>query len=275
MASKFDTDNPGAGVPAPPSSITIGGDPSQYIYSDPGYQALLAALQGNEGAQTAADRAQIQQDAIRSGYYSDALSPYLDAGMQGQIQSNPYSLQALASQGHTTNVRNIQNSLAARGGYNSGELTYGIGNESQRFNQENLSNEQSLMDQINALLGGEASTKASDAQQEAQALGDATARQSSLHPVSTATYDASTGTYVDTYGNHFNADGSAYTAPKTPTPPPAAPPAPKFTAPTQPGYGGPFGSHVGAPPMGAPTPPSPTHITNGMPGYNGFGAVTQ
>lgn len=212
--------------PATPPTIQTGGDPNQFIQSDPTYQAILASLGGNEAATAAQDRASIQQDAINAGYNIPQLGQYLDPGVLGQIQSNPYSEAALAAQGHTTNLRNIQNTLAARGAYDSGELSYGVGNESQRYNEQTLTDQQNLMNQINSLLGGEANQKSTDAVQEAQALGTATQTQSALHPVGTATFDSSTGTYVDTYGNHYNANGtlvssSAPAAPKA-TPPPTS-----------------------------------------------------
>jgi len=214
----------GTPYPTDGSSIATGGDPNNWMQTDPSYQALLSALHGNEGAFSAQMRAQIQRDALRSGYDIPELGQFLDAGMLDQMKNDPNSLRAMSQQGHGVNLRNIQNQLAARGGYNSGELTYGIGNEDQRFNQEGLSQRGALLDEIRALLGQQAQLQGSDASQLAGALGDAAQRQATLHPVGTAHYDSSTGSYIDQYGNHFNQDGTPFgSPPKAPAPAPTPP----------------------------------------------------
>jgi hypothetical protein len=209
---------------------------------------LLSSLHGNEDAFGATMKSQIQRDALQSGYNIPQLAPYLDAGMAGQITSDPNSAAAVSSETHANNLRAIQNQLAARGAYDSGELTYGIGNESERYNREGLSQRGALLDQINSLLGQQASMQGSDQAQLATELGNAAGRQATLHPVTTANYDASTGGYVDQYGNHFNADGTPFasTASAPATPAPAAALAPDLQTGAQAvASGGPYSWGIG------------------------------
>lgn len=205
-------------------------DYNTFIQGDPGYMGLKNSLTGNEDAFHAALRGAVQKSIISSGYAVPEASQFLDPGQADQAAQNPYSTAALATQAHSTNLRQIQNALAARGGYDSGELTYGVGNESQRFNQEDLSNRGQMADYIAGLLGQESTMKGNDAAQLAAELGNATSRQFALHPGSgstTANFDTSTGTYIDSYGNHFDPTGkllSTAPAPSGGSPQPTATP---------------------------------------------------
>lgn len=200
------------------TSIAVPGTPltpdqyKQYALSDPGYQALQASLQGNENAFQSQARGGINKGVIALGLMptDSSLSGWLDPGTAALAASNPTSTAAGLNLAHQQNIRNIQNNLAARGGYDSGELTYGLGNENQRDTQARADALSKFMDYANGLFGQLGTMQAGDAQQLGQELGNAAMRQLALHPGETtsATWDDNTGTYIDGQGNHYDQYGN-------------------------------------------------------------------
>jgi hypothetical protein len=188
---------------------------ANYALSDPGYLALQAATQGNEGAYTAQARGGINKGVIDLGLAptDSSLSGWLDPGTAAAAAANPLSTQAQLTTAHTNNVRAIQNNLAARGGYDSGELTYGLGNENQRDTQAHADALSKFIDYANGLFSNLGAMQASDAASLGQELGNAALRQLKLHPgtTTTALWNDATGTYVDADGNHYDAFGNLTT----------------------------------------------------------------
>lgn len=200
------------------TSIAVPGTPltpdqyKQYALGDPGYLSLQAALQGNENAFQSQARGGINKGVIALGLMptDSSLSGWLDPGTAAAAQANPTSTAAGLNLAHTQNVRAIQNNLAARGAYDSGELTYGLGNENQRDTQARADAMAKFLDYANGLFGQLGTMKAADAGQLGQELGNAAMRQLALHPGSTtaAQWDDNSGTYVDGQGNHYDQYGN-------------------------------------------------------------------
>lgn len=235
----------GAGVGATPSQTTLNipgrqltdSDYANLISNDAGVQALRSALQAQHSARLAAARGAIQRSVLSFGEAPSQLSSYLDPGQSDLASQNQYSTMAQLGQQHKQALRNLQNQLAARGAYNSGELTYGMQNETQRYGQQQSDARGKLLDYVSGLLSDIAQQDASGQSQLASELGNATSRQLSMHPATTqattATWNPSTGTYVDPSGNHYDASGnligSAGSAGVPPTSDYQAPPPPSFS----------------------------------------------
>lgn len=198
-------------LPVPSAPLT----PDQYknyALQDPGFLGLQNALKGNEDAFKANARGGINRGVISLGVAPPdaSLSPWLDSGTAAAAAANPLSTNAQFNEQHHQNVRAISNSLAARGGYDSGELTYGLGNENTRDTQSRSDALGKFMDYANGLFGNLGTMQASDAGQLGQEIGAAAMRQLALHPGSTtsATWNDATGTYVDGSGNHYDQYGN-------------------------------------------------------------------
>jgi hypothetical protein len=200
------------------TSIAVPGTPlspdeyKNYALQDPGYLALQSSLKGNEDAYRANARGGINRGVIGLGILptDNSMADWLDPGTAAAAQANQQSTGAQLGFQHGNNVRAIQNALAARGGYDSGELTYGLGNENTRDTQARSDALSKFMDYANGLFGNLGQMQAGDAGQLGQELGSAAMRQLSLHPGSTtsATWDDSSGTYVDGNGNHYDQYGN-------------------------------------------------------------------
>lgn len=134
----------------------------------------------------------------------------MDAGTADAAAQNPLSTNAGLNTQHTGNVRAIGNNLAARGGYDSGELTYGLGNENLRDTQAHADAMGKFMDYANGLFGQLGSMSAQDAAQLGSELGNAAMRQLALHPGSTisAVWDDARGAYIDAQGNAYDQWGN-------------------------------------------------------------------
>jgi len=183
-----------------------------YALQDPGFLGLQSALQGNEDAYRAQARGGINKGVISLGVAppDSSLNGWLDSGTSAAAAANPLSQNASLLNAHHQNLRAIQNSLAARGGYDSGELPYGLGNENTRDTQAHADAMGKFMDYANGLFGNLGSMQAGDASQLGSELGNAAMRQLALHPGSTtaANWDDATGTYVDSSGNHYDQYGN-------------------------------------------------------------------
>lgn len=157
-------------------------DYANLIYGDPGYMALKAAMDSSLAAFNSQMRGQIQQDVLNSGYAIPSALGFLTKAQIEEAKNNPYSQAALAAKGHDVNLRAIQNQLAARGGFNSGELPYGLGHEGDRYNMQTQSNEAALANEIRNLIGQQAQLKSTWMAQLAAGLGAAMQNQMALHP---------------------------------------------------------------------------------------------
>lgn len=183
-----------------------------YALQDPGFIGLQSALKGNEDAYKANARGGINRGVMALGIAppDSSLNGWLDPGTAAAAAANPLSANAGLTEQHHQNLRSIQNQLAARGAYDSGELPYNLGNENTRDNTARSDALAKFMDYANGLFGNLGSMQASDAGQLGQELGAAAMRQLALHPGSTtaATWNDSTGTYVDGDGNHYDQYGN-------------------------------------------------------------------
>lgn len=211
------------------TSLAVPSDPltpdqyKNYALQDPGFLGLQSALKGNEDAFRAQARGGINSGIISLGIAppDSSLKDWIDPSTAAAAAANPLSTDAGLRQQHTNNLRTIQNSLAARGAYDSGELTYGLGNENTRDASTRADALSKFMQYANGLFGNLGSMQASDAAQLGGELGNAAMRQLALHPGSTTTanWDDNTGTYVDASGNHYdqygNHIGSGPSAPAT------------------------------------------------------------
>lgn len=188
----------------------------QYALQDPGFLGLQSALQGNEDSFQAQARGGINKGVVGLGLAptDSSLASWLDPGTADAAAQNPLSTGAGLTLNHQANMRNIQNSLAARGGYDSGELTYGLQNEDTRDTQARASALSSFMDYANGLFGQLGTMKAQDASQLGQELGNAAMRQLALHPGETtsAVWDDSRGAYIDSNGNAYDQWGNPITS---------------------------------------------------------------
>lgn len=211
----------GQGSIAVPSKPLTPEQYKQYALQDPGFLALQSSLQGNEDAFRANARGGINKGVIGLGLApaDSSLNGWLDAGTADAAAANPLSTGAQLSTAHTANMRSIQNNLAARGGYNSGELTYGLGNENTRDTSARADALSKFMDYANGLFGQLGSMQSSDASQLGSELGSAAMRQLALHPgtTTTATWDDSKGFYVDSDGNLYDQWGNHVTSDGPPT----------------------------------------------------------
>lgn len=197
---------------------------AQYAQQDPGFLSLKSALTGNEDAYRAALRGGINSGVISLGAApTDAsVAPYLDPGTADAAAANPLSTSAQLTTQHQQNTRSIQNNLAARGAYDSGELTYGLGNENTRDTQARSDAMASFLKYANGLFSGLGSMQASDAAQLGTELGNAAMRQLALHPGSTvsAAWDDTRGAYFDAQGNAYDQWGNHITSAGDGSPPP-------------------------------------------------------
>lgn len=202
----------GLGSIAVPSKPLSPDEYKNYALQDPGFLGLQSALTGNEDAFQAQARGGINKGVISLGLSpSDAsLAPWLDSGTAAAASANPLSQAAGLATQHKANVRGIQNNLAARGGYDSGELTYGLGNEDTRDTAARSDAMGKFLDYANGLFSQLGTMKATDASQLGSELGNAAMRQLALHPGSTtsATWDDNRGAYVDADGNLYDQNGN-------------------------------------------------------------------
>lgn len=171
-----------------PPAVGTGGAPASFDYSaavagDPGYLALQAAL-------GAADTTDLANIASRT---SSALINFgrVPTGLPGSIPvsaadaaiatNNPYSTEAELKRQHDIQLRVMQNQLAARGGYNSGELSYGLQQEGLRYGGAESKAAGAVVDYLNNLQSQYAAAVAARDLAKANGLSEAYARAYQLY----------------------------------------------------------------------------------------------
>lgn len=188
----------------------------QYALQDPGFIGLQSALKGNEDAYRAAIRGGINSGVVSLGAVptDSSVGGYLDDGTAAAATANPLSTTAQFNTQHHNNFRDISNQMAARGAYDSGDLTYALGNEAARDTTARADAMSKFLTYANGLFGQLGSMQAGDAAQLGTELGNAAMRQLALHPGSTvsAVWDDSRGAYVDSQGNLYDQYGNHVTS---------------------------------------------------------------
>lgn len=245
--------NPDPGASGAAGSINVGGytpDWKSLIEGDAGLIDAKSALAAG-GVQDLAQRnAAIQRALVQFGKVPDLGSLAKSLGMsQADIQdaAGPdvqklaqentdagLSTEARLAQANQDAVRQITNSLNARGILNSGETGFQLDRQNTANRQGEYDANQKLLDYLQQYQQGYVSAQQAKEQSLAQAYSDAANRQYNLNQGSAgqqAAFDhvdsAGHAVYRGPSGSLFNADGSPYTAPA-----PAAPQAPAVHLPT-------------------------------------------
>ena len=187
---------PAGGLAAPGGSSTPGPmTPDQWkalISADPGLQMITSQLSAGDVSNQGARNAGIEQALAAFGGPVDlnAIAKQLGLSANDLSSLDPKEIQQLAQEadqsGVSTNarlnhanaqaLRQIKNSLAARGLLHSSELNYELGEQNQNFQNAQFDARQKLLNALQQYQQGYLAYKAQIAQQLAQGVNDATNR---------------------------------------------------------------------------------------------------
>lgn len=178
---------------AAPSDAGSGGqggfDFTAGITGDPGYQALLAALNSAQGADQAnlarnTSSALVNFGSVPGGLPSSLPISDSDAALAA---ANPYSTTASLDREHQQVLKQAQNVLAARGGFSSGELPYAMQQEGYRYGSAENKATATLVDYLNGLQEAYATAQSNRELAKANGIADAYNRAVNLYAGSVGT----------------------------------------------------------------------------------------
>jgi hypothetical protein len=149
------------------------GQYQQYIQNDPIYQQTLANLGAGDASSLAQAQAAARRAAILFGDPSAIPQGWIDADTSWLAGQNQYSTLAQLGRSHQTNLRQMQDALAARGMLRSGELGHGLEQENTAYGQAQYTARQELLDYLAGVQAGLAGSQQTNAQAKAQALAEA------------------------------------------------------------------------------------------------------
>jgi hypothetical protein len=177
----------------------------QYIQNDPIYQQALANLAAGDVSAQAQAQAAARRAAILFGDPNAIPAGWIDADTSRLAGQNRYSTLAQLGRSHETNLRQMQDALAARGALRSGELPHGLEQENLAYGQAQYTARQELLDYLAGVQAGLAGSQQTSASARAQALSDAYQRA------------------VEQYAGTVADQEKAAAPPAAPPPPPRAP----------------------------------------------------
>jgi hypothetical protein len=235
---------------APAASITGAGaytpDWAKLIASDPGLLQTQSTLAAGGVADAASRDAAIQAALVQFGKVPDIATLAKQLGMSavdvqnalgGDIQKLAQentdaglSTESRLSQANVDALRQIKNSLNARGLLNSGETAYQLDRQNTGYRQAESDANQKLLSYLQQYQQGFLTAQQQREGTLSTAYSDAANRQLANNPGSsgtTANYAFTDGSgshiYVGPDGSLYNADGTAYTAPRAAPQAPSAP----------------------------------------------------
>lgn len=242
-------------------------DWAKLISNDAGLLQAQQLLSANNISDVAGRNAAIQRALVQFGSVPDVanlaqrlgmsqsdLQDALGPNIQKLAQENTdagLSTEARLSQANQDALRQIKNTLNARGLLNSGEAGYQLDRQNLGYRQAESDARSKLLDYISQYQQGYLQGQQQRNAQLAQAYSDAANRQFQYNqgtPGGTATFAFTDASGAPVYraadGSLYNASGQPYTAPSVgnaagapqPPAPPTAPPTPPRTAAT--GAGG-------------------------------------
>jgi len=186
-----------------------GGNP---IFSDPGYEQLLAGLRA-AGALDAAERQRlIQTSLIRFGLIPENLKdPYGDVTdlvrkLAGEKTQAGLSTYARIQDWNKQTLARLRKALAARGALRSGELGYGLGRQDLGYRQTFDDAVSQLLDYISGAQYAFAQSELARANQQAQAAFSAASNYAAYPSTSVAVATPRPATSATTFAAQYVPD---------------------------------------------------------------------